>query len=156
MSWEQRWKILVNWKSLLIAALAGASMAVQGALNAVLGKKAGSFEASFVVHVAGSVILGLILLTGLSGGDLRKVGTAPWWAFLGAPLSVVIIWGVLKSIGDIGVGVATTAIVAAQISMALVLDHLGITDVKAQMTPGKIVGALIFMIGAYLLLRDSG
>ncbi len=130
-------------------------MAVQGALNAVLGKKAGSFEASFAVHVIGSAILGVILLAGVSGGDVRRIGAAPWWTFLGAPLSVVIIWGVLKSIGDTGVGAATTAIVAAQISMALVLDFLGITGTKVGITGTKIVGALALMVGAYLLLQES-
>ncbi len=42
---------------LLIAAIAGASMAIQGTLNAVLGKRTGAFEASFIVHVLGALIL---------------------------------------------------------------------------------------------------
>ncbi len=140
-------------KPLLLAALAGASMAIQGTLNAVLGKKVGTFQASFVVHVIASVILGIVLLFGLSEGSLKAIGSCPWWAFLGAPLSAVIIWGVLTSIGQIGVGAATTAIVAAQISMALFLDFTGISGIKVSPSGTKMLGAVIFIIGAYLLLR---
>jgi transporter family-2 protein len=140
---------------LLIAALAGASMAIQGTLNAVLGKRTGSFEASFVVHVLGALILGAVLLLGLSDGDVRRATEAPWWSFLGGPLSVVIIWGVIASVGSVGVGTATTAIVAAQIATALALDMLGLSGHKMVLDWTKCVGALAFILGAYLLLRET-
>ena len=140
---------------LLVAALAGASIAVQGSLNAVLGKKTGSFEASFIVHVIGAVLLGAILLLGMGTGDLRKAQEAPWWSYLGGPLSVLIIWGVLTSVGKVGVSNANTAIVASQIAMALVLDCLGITGVKVTIGWMKVVGALLLIAGVYLLLKDG-
>ncbi|HHY44125.1 MAG TPA: DMT family transporter [Firmicutes bacterium] len=140
---------------LLIAALAGASMAVQGAFNAVLGKKAGSFEASFIVHVIGAVLLGGLLAVGMGQGGLRKALEAPWWSFLGGPLSVLIIWGVLTSVGQIGVSNANTAIVAAQIVTAIILDCLGVTGEKVSIGWMKIVGAVLFIAGVYFLLRDT-
>lgn len=147
--------IFLHITPLLLAAIAGASMAVQGTLNAVLGKRTGAFEASFIVHVLGSLILGLVLLLGLSDGDVRKATEAPWWSFLGGPLSVVIIWGVLTSIGSVGVGAATTAIVAAQITTAIVLDILGLSGQKMPFDWTKGVGAVAFILGAYLLLRET-
>lgn len=139
---------------LILAALAGVSMAVQGTLNAALGKRVGSFEASFIVHVLGSFILAGVLISGISGGDIRKALGAPWWSFLGGPLSVVIICSVLVSIGKVGVGVATTAIVASQITAALALDAIGATGQRFQMGWSKYVGAALFITGAYLLLKD--
>ena len=147
--------ILLNITPLLLAAIAGASMAVQGTLNAVLGKKTGSFEASFIVHVLGALILGIVLLLGVSDGDVRKAVGAPWWSFLGGPLSVIIIWGVLTSIGSVGVGAATTAIVASQIATALALDVLGLSGHKMVLDWTKYLGAAAFILGAYLLLRES-
>lgn len=145
----------MNIVPLLIAALAGASMAVQGAFNAVLGKKAGSFEASFIVHVIGAVLLGGLLAVGMGQGGLRKALEAPWWSFLGGPLSVLIIWGVLTSVGQIGVSNANTAIVAAQIVTAIILDCLGVTGEKVSIGWMKIVGAVLFIAGVYFLLRDT-
>ncbi|HHX29151.1 MAG: DMT family transporter [Bacillota bacterium] len=141
--------------ALLIAALSGASMAVQGAFNAVLGKKAGSFEASFIVHLIGTLLLGGLLALGLGQGGLRKAALAPWWSFLGGPLSVLIIWGVLKSVGEVGVSNANTAIVAAQIVTAILLDCIGVTGEKVSISWMKGVGAILFISGVYLLLRDG-
>lgn len=140
---------------LLVAALAGASMAVQGSFNAVLGKKAGSFEASFIVHLIGAVLLGGLLAFGFGQGGVRKALDAPWWSFLGGPLSVLIIWGVLTSVAEVGVSNANTAIVAAQIVTAIVLDCIGITGQKVSIGWMKVVGAMLFIGGVYLLLRDG-
>jgi transporter family-2 protein len=140
--------------ALAIAALAGASMAVQGTLNSILGKKTGSFEAAFIVHVIGAVLLGVILLTGLSHGNLRQATASPWYAFLGGPLSVLIIWGVLVSVGRVGVSSANTAIVGAQIAVALVLDLCGASGQKLAFSWVKVLGAALFIAGAYLLLKQ--
>lgn len=139
---------------LAVAALAGASMAVQGALNAGLGKRTGSLEASFIVHITGAALLGAALLAGLSEGSLRKAASAPWYSFLGGPLSVLIIWGVLTSVGKVGVAAANTAIVAAQIATAVVLDILGAGGQKLTFSWLRVLGAIVFVAGAYLLLKE--
>lgn len=141
--------------SLAIAALAGASMAVQGTLNSILGKKAGSFEAAFIVHVIGAVLLGALLLTGVSQGSLSRATSAPWYSFFGGPLSILIVWGVLVSVGRLGVSAANTAIVAAQISLALVLDFCGASGQKLAFSWIKVLGAAMFIVGAYLLLKQQ-
>lgn len=140
---------------LVIAALAGASMAAQGAFNSVLGKKTGSIEAAFIVHVVGTALLGAILLLDLGSGGLGKAAEAPWWSFLGGPLSVLIIWGVLTSVGRAGVSDANTAIVASQIAAALALDCAGITGTKAGIGWMKVAGGFLLIAGVYLLLRDG-
>ncbi len=141
---------------LLIAALAGASMAVQGTLNSVLGKKAGPFEAAFIVHAIGTAILGGVLIAGLGQGTLRQAASAPWYSFLGGPLSVLIIWGVLVSVGNVGVSAANTAIVASQIFVAVILDILGASGQKFAFCWEKAVGAALFALGVYLLLKQPG
>jgi len=138
---------------LAIAGLAGGSMALQGVLNSILGKKIGEFEATFIVHVIASGILGIILLLGVTDGSLRNVPFVPWFGFLGGPLSVIIIWGVLASVGRVGAASATTAIVTVQILTALGLDLLGITGEKVPISGTTVLGAVILIIGAYLLLK---
>jgi transporter family-2 protein len=139
---------------LVIAGLAGGSMAVQGVLNSILGEKIGEIEATFVVHVIATALLGVILMLGLAGGNIRNIGSAPWFGFLGGPLSVIIVWGVLASIAKVGAASATTAILTVQILTALALDCLGVTGRKADIDITKAVGVVIFIIGAYLLLKE--
>lgn len=129
-------------------------MALQGVLNSMLGRKVGEIEATFVVHAIASVLLGILLLTGKTQGSIRNTLSAPWFVFLGGPLSVIIVWGVLASIGEVGAASATTAILTVQILTALALDYFQITGEKVQFDVGRIVGVVIFIMGAYLLLRE--
>ncbi len=129
-------------------------MALQGVLNSMLGRKVGEIEATFVVHAIASALLGILLLTGKTQGSIRNTLSAPWFVFLGGPLSVIIVWGVLASIGEVGAASATTAILTVQILTALALDYFQITGEKVQFDVGRIVGVVIFIMGAYLLLRE--
>ncbi len=77
-------------------------MALQGAINTGLSKIVGLLQATFIVHVIASLLLALLLLwPRLSPGSLSKALEAPWYLFLGGPLSVVIIYTVVFSMGRV-------------------------------------------------------
>ena len=146
-------EITGTWFAMLTAMIAGISMAVQGSLNAVLGKYTGQMEATFVVHIIGSTAVGIIILFGLGKGDLSNVLKAPWYAYLGGILSVVIIYGVIASIPKVGVSLATTAIIVGQVSMALLIDHFGFFGLdKVAFTWTKFFGLVALALGAKLML----
>ncbi|HBE76164.1 MAG TPA: hypothetical protein DDW65_00015 [Firmicutes bacterium] len=137
---------------LLLAGLSGSLMAIQGTLNSVLGKVIGLLESTFVVHVVGSLTAGALLLV-LGNGSFSKAGQAPWFAWLGGPIGVAIIFGVALSIPKLGVGTATTSIIAAQLFSAYLIDHLGWFGMaKIPFTFVKIGGIVLIIIGAKLLL----
>ncbi|AGB41397.1 hypothetical protein Halha_1452 [Halobacteroides halobius DSM 5150] len=137
----------------LVAIIAGMSMAIQGSLNSVLGKEIGQLEATFVVHVIALILLVALLVFNLGKGDLSNLSSAPWYSYLGGILNVIILYGVLFSISQLGVGNATTAIVAAQILTAVVIDHLGLWGLKQisfHWTHG--LGIVFLAVGVRLLL----
>ncbi|MGQ9698404.1 MAG: DMT family transporter, partial [Armatimonadota bacterium] len=73
--------------ALLIASLAGVTMAFQGTINSALGKVVGLVEATFIVHAVGMALAGLLLCVPLYGAaGLAKVGEAPWYTYLGGIL----------------------------------------------------------------------
>ncbi|MGI6487064.1 MAG: DMT family transporter [Syntrophomonadaceae bacterium] len=120
-----------KWFYLGIALLAGAAMAVQGTMNAALGKVVGLWESTLVVHVVGTLaVLAIIVGLGLGFDGLAQYGKAPWYVYLGGLLNVLIIYAVVRSIPRVGVGNATTAIVFAQLLTAVLIDHLGLFGVK--------------------------
>jgi len=140
--------------SILIAVAAGISMAVQGSLNAVLGKYVGQIEATLFVHIIGTVAIALIVILGLGKGELGNFVNAPWYAFLGGIISVLIIYGVLASIPKIGVALATTAIIVGQVSTALLIDHFGFFGLdKIPFTWVKLMGLILLAAGAKLMLN---
>jgi transporter family-2 protein len=136
--------------------VAGAAMAVQGTMNATLGKVIGLWESTLVVHVIGLitvVIAMLSLKTGFEG--LAKAGNAPWYVYLGGLLNVLIIFGVVKSIPKIGVGNATTGIIFAQILTAVMIDKFGIMGVeKIPFRWLDILGIGFLAVGTRILLKQ--
>ncbi|NPV26460.1 MAG: DMT family transporter [Firmicutes bacterium] len=142
------------WVYLLVAGVAGMTMAVQGTLNSILGKVIGLFESTFVVHLLGTLTVAVLLLLRLGQGGLVRWSQAPWYVYFGGLLSVLIIYGVSVSIPKVGVGNATTMIVICQILTAVAIDHFGLFGVER--LPCRwwdLVGIALLGVGAKILLR---
>lgn len=145
-----------KWIYLGIAALSGSAMALQGTLNTVLGKVVGIMESTLIVHLVGTfATLIIILILGMGVGNLAKIGQAPWYAYLGGVLSVAIIYAVVKSMAQVGVGNATTAIIVAQVSTAILIDCLGAFGMKKyEFHYIDLLGIALLAIGAKILLME--
>lgn len=137
-----------------IAALAGATMALQGTFNAALGKIIGIWPSTLFVHIIGTfTALVAIIILKINWFDLPRLAGAPWYAFLGGVLNVLIIFAVVKTIPKVGVGNATTAIVVAQILTALLVDALGAFGMeKYKFHYYDLLGVALLAIGGRILL----
>lgn len=151
-----QFNLSTNLFSLLIAALSGMLMAVQGSLNATLSKVVGLLETTFIVHIIGTVVVAILLFGfQLGKGDLSQVGAAPWYSYLGGVISIFIIYLVAASIPKVGVANATTAIIIGQVLTAVLIDYLGLFGLeKMHFDWQKIIGIILLAIGAKLLLQD--
>lgn len=147
---------MLNWFYLGLAALSGAAMALQGTFNAALGKILGIWESTLMVHVIGTVtVLAIILCVGIGFNNFSKVGNVPWYAFLGGVLNVVIIYALVRAIPQIGVSNATTAIIVAQVSTAVLIDSLGLFGIKKlEFHYIDLLGIALLAAGARILLLD--
>lgn len=143
----------MHWLYLGIAALAGAAMAIQGSLNSVLTKNAGIWPSMLWVHITGTVVVVGLLLVSKSHISVLWTHPAPWPAYLGGILNVLIIWGVIKSMPAIGVGNATTAIVFLQLITALLVDSIGLLGLKKlNCCWWNLLGVILMAAGARLML----
>ncbi|WP_232199131.1 DMT family transporter [Thermosinus carboxydivorans] len=144
-----------NMLALLLALISGVLMAIQGSLNAALSKVIGLLEATFIVHVTGTIILlALLFLFRLGKGNLAALPEAPWYAYLGGLVGVFIIYLVAASIPSVGVCNATTAIIVGQVLTAVVIDYFG--GFGLNRTPCswlQLVGVVFLALGAKLLIR---
>lgn len=144
-----------NLAALVVAAVSGVAMAVQGTANAQLSQKTNIWEATFLVHAIGTVTITIIML-GLGLGSLRlnKWLSVPWYLYIGGVLSVVIIYLVAVSIPKVGVCNATTAIIVGQVTAAVLIDHFGLFGVqKMCWSYAQLLGVALFAVGAKLLLH---
>ncbi|MBS3873287.1 MAG: DMT family transporter [Firmicutes bacterium] len=138
-----------------MAFVSGVLMAVQGSINAGLGKDVGVLRATLVVHLVGSVVaLMLVLLPFLRAPMSQKWTEVPWVYYLGGVLGVAIVYLVAISIPPLGVAVATTMIIVGQVGTALLIDHLGALGLnRLAFTWQKGMGLILLAAGAGLLLK---
>ena len=143
-----------TWLFLLVAAASGVLMALQGSLNSSLSKVIGVLEGSLIVHVLGLLtVAALLYLCGLGGGDLSRIGEAPWYLYLGGVLNAAIVYGVMLAIGKTGAGAATTAIITGQLAAALAVDQFGLFGLaQRSFTWGRGAGLALMAVAAWLLL----
>ena len=144
-----------GWLFLIIAAIAGIFMAIQGSMNGALGKIVGMLEGNLIIHsIAIAIVAAMLFVFGLGKGDFAKMAQTPWYLYLGGLLNVGIIYGVMIAIAKTSAGAATTAIITGQLAMALIIDWIGLFGLeKISMTWGRGAGLVLMAIAAKLLLN---
>lgn len=140
--------------ALLVAAVAGIAMAIQGSLNAVLGKIIGILETTFIVHLVGTAVVLLALFVfRLGTGDLSQFRDAPWYTYIGGALGVLIIFAVAFALPRTGVANATTAIIIGQVAAAMLIDQLGLFGLeRIPINWWKGLGLGFLAAGGYFML----
>lgn len=134
------------------ALIAGAAMSVQGVMNTRLGDKVGVLETNAFVQLVGFV-LALLVAFFFGKGDIRQIGQAPWYAWLGGVLAPVITVTVMLSISGLSPTIAISTILIAQLAVAAAIDAFGIMGAeKLPFTWQKLVG-LALMIGGVVLMK---
>jgi transporter family-2 protein len=141
---------------LLIAALSGVAMAIQGSINSALGKVVGLWETTFIVHLTGLLLVAALLFVFRIGdGCMSNFLQAPWYAYLGGALGVLIIYAVVRSMPRVGVAPATTAIILGQVFTAGLVDHFGLFGMhKIPFSLYNVLGTLMMAGGAWLILKQ--
>ena len=144
-----------NIMFLLVAALSGMAMAIQGSMNSALGKALGISQGIFSVHASATLMMLIILGSGLpKGGNWSNYTSLPWFYFLGGIIGVAITYGVVVSIPKLGASIATTAIIVGQVLTACLIDHFGLFGLeRSPMNWLKLLGLVLVAIGSKLLLN---
>ncbi len=134
-----------------LAALMGIASTAQGVTNGSMSGKIG---------LSGTILLNaiVVMVGALSfwltqprheGASLSGI---PWYLFLGGAYGICIIGSAAYLFPRIGAGPATAVMIAAQLILALLIDHFGIGTARLPLTPYRLLGALMLIGGAVLVL----
>jgi bacterial/archaeal transporter family-2 protein len=139
----------------LLALAAGFGGAVQVAVQGRLGDRVGSLEAVATASLIGAVVALIVLV--LARRSLAGVGEAlgsPKWMLLGGVMSALIILAITVAGPRIGIVATTAVLIAAQLTLATVIDRQGWFGVEriAVQWP-KLLGIGLLFVGAALTLR---
>ena len=141
--------------TVLLAFAAGLGGSVQIAVQGRLGERVGAFEAMATASVIGALLALVVLL--IARRSLAGLGEAlgsPKWMLLGGFMSTLIILAVTIAGPRIGIVATTSVLIAAQFSLATVIDRFGWFGVE-RVAVGwpRVLGLAFLCIGAVLTLR---
>jgi transporter family-2 protein len=141
--------------AVVLTALVGGLIALQAPINSTLGRSVGTWQAAAVSFGIGTILLAAIVLIGAGGfGDLGEVRHISWYYLLGGVLGAAYVTTVLVTVRTLGAGGVTAATIAGQLTMAVVVDQLGILGVeKHPIDAQRVVGVALLAAGTFLVVR---
>ncbi len=142
--------------AVLLTAGVGGFIALQAPINSQLGRTVGGWQAAAVSFTVGTVLLVAIVL--VVGGGFGEVGEArrlPWYYLTGGVLGAAYVSTVLVIVRSLGAGGVVAATIAGQLTMAVVVDQLGVLGVERQpVTALKLLGIALLAAGTFLVIRE--
>lgn len=142
--------------AVLLTAGVGGLVAIQAPINSQLGKKVGTYQGALVSFLVGTLLLTAIVL--VAGGGVGRIGEArhvAWYYLLGGVLGAAYVSCVLVTVRTLGAGGVTAATIAGQLTMAVIVDQLGILGIpKHPITAARLLGIALLAAGVYLVVRE--
>jgi len=139
---------------LLLAALAGALLPVQGAVNAsfvrVLGAPLAVALTSFVVAALGMLLVFLVARGAGLAEPPRAAGLSsmPWWGWLGGLVGACYVTSVFTAMPRIGAAATVGFTIAGQQLVSILVDRFGLLGLPGgAVSRTRLVGALVLLAG---------
>ncbi len=141
--------------AVVLTALVGGLIALQAPINSTLGRAVGTWQAAAISFGIGTLVLVAIVLLGAGGfGDVGEVRHIAWYYLLGGVLGAAYVTTVLVTVRTLGAGGVTAATIAGQLTMAVVVDQLGILGVERQpIDLPRVAGVALLAAGTFLVVR---
>lgn len=106
------------------ALLAGIVVAMQGVMNTRVSDKAGVWLTNTIVHGTGfAVALAICLL--LRSGSPAQLQEVPKGYLLGGAMGVLIVFSVMKAVGQLGAAYSVGIMLLSQLAFAMLIDSFG-------------------------------
>lgn len=131
----------------------GIAIAVQPSINGRLAQKVGTFESACISFAVGTLLLlGVVLFFGK--GAIKSLGSASWWELTGGALGAFFVTMTIVAIPRIGTTAAIAAVIGAQLTTGVLLDHFGLFGFRTiPLDSKRAIGIALLMAGTSLIVR---
>jgi transporter family-2 protein len=145
---------MTYWPQLL-AVLVGAGLTVQVGMNATVRMAIGSPVLAAIVNFV--VGLGALALVAVASGARWAPGSAasvPAWAWFGGLLGAAYVAATTVLGPRLGAAAVLALTLAGQMVAALLVDHYGVIGFpQSPVTPARLLGAALLVVGVLLIMR---
>lgn len=145
----------VVYVSTAFVLVAGALLAIQSPINAQLGRAVGSsVNAALISFIVGTAAMAIVALLQRNAPDMAATRALPWYAWIGGLCGAVFVSAAAFTAPRLGVATMLSLAIASQLLTAAALDHIGAFGLRVHpITPGRIGGMVLVMIGVYVMRR---
>jgi transporter family-2 protein len=138
---------------IIIAAIGGAAITLQGQFMGVMDKGIGTRESVFITYAGGGILAGCMMLAA-RGGNLKAWHSIPWYALSAGLIGLVIVGTIGYTVPRLGLTKAFTVIMASQLIVAALMDHFGwLGAVSRPLDLSRLLGIGILVLGVWLTTR---
>ena len=131
----------------------GIAVALQPSINGRLAQRVGVIESSSISFAVGTLFLLAIALF-WGKGSFRGVATANWWELTGGLLGAFFVTLTIIAVPRIGTTAAMAAVIGAQLTTGILLDHYGLFGLRTIPLDGKrAIGVALLLAGTALIFR---
>ena len=137
----------------LVGLLGGIAVGIQSPLSGVMGSRLGGVASSFIVHLGGMILSGIILF--MRGGEkIRDWHTLPWYMLGAGVFGLILIQTMSITLPRLGSTMMITLIITGQLITGVVIDHYGLFGIAARHVDlPRGLGVAALLIGGYLISR---
>jgi len=146
--------MLTAWL-LLLAAIVGAAVPLQSAVNAGMAASQGHplYGALTNTTVASLVFALLIVALRVPAPNLRLAASGPWWLWTGGLVGAAFVFGGLFVAPRVGAAAFAAATIFVTIAAALVIDHLGLLGFPVKPMSLVRLGGVACVLAGVLMLQ---
>jgi transporter family-2 protein len=131
---------------------AGASLAIQPALNAQLGRHVTGLGAAFVSLGGSALVIGLVLAAAGDVGDLRGVGGVSPVYLVGGLCGALNVTVALFAVSRLGAGGVAAVTVTSQLVVSGAMDRFGLLGLdRVALSPTRVAGFVLLLGGVALV-----
>jgi transporter family-2 protein len=140
---------------ILLAAGAGACIAVQAAANGSLRGYLGDPRWATFFSICGTFITAILMMVVSVPKFPATAGirAAPWWNWIGGPLGAIIVFAGASLTPKLGAAAFIASVVAGQLVSSVVLDTFGLLHIAQQPLSLARIGGVAMVFGGVLLVR---
>jgi bacterial/archaeal transporter family-2 protein len=145
---------VLEWVLLLvIGLLGGVAVGLQSPIAGAMSARVGGAASSFIVHLSGAIISGLLLL--LRGGEnITQWRTLSWYMLGSGAFGVVLYLTLSYTLPRAGATIAVLCIIVGQLVTGIAIDTFGLFGVVPRPLDGvRLLGLAMVLGGTYLIVR---
>ncbi len=139
--------------TIALGIIGGLAVGTQSQVVGQMSQKVGGVAGTFIVHVSGAVIAGLLLLA-RSGEQIGSWRELNWYNLGSGVFGVILYLTLAQTLPRLGATAAIALIIIGQLTMGIIIDHFGLFGAAIRPVDISRIGAVVLLVaGGWLVLR---